>query len=346
MKFPPRRHRLHVNPQPAQVHDARAAHVAGRFAVVLAILALAGWIVTSAGASTSTRVWTIAYRAWDGNSRHAYVVLPAWYGPHDHPPIPLVISPHGRGIQALDNVRFWGNLPAVGRFAVVNPEGQGRRLTLYSWGDPGEVSDLARMPAILHDRLPWLRIEPRHIYAIGGSMGGQETLLLVARHPHWLAGAISFDADTNLALRYRDFDLVPTERHLRLLARYEVGGSPTTDPAAYRARSPIDRAAEIASSGVPLEIWWSTKDKVVVDQARNSEALYDRIMQLNPEAAVLGVVGTWNHTAEMWYFRRLPSALALIGLLPARDAHPFPKLGLGRAIPSSSRTPTVRSPLA
>ncbi len=39
-----------------------------------------------------------------------------------------------------------GDLPWYGRFGVINPEGQGRRLTLYAWGDPGDVRDLAAMP--------------------------------------------------------------------------------------------------------------------------------------------------------------------------------------------------------
>src|SRR5262249_10410281 len=143
-------------------------------------------------------------------------------------------------------------------------------------------------------------------------------------HPRELAGAVSFDADTNLALRYRDFARVPGEHHLRRLARYEIGVTPRADLAAYQARSPLDHARPIAFSGVPLELWWSTRDRVVIDQARNSEALYDRIVALNPRAPVIGVVGTWRHTAEMWSSRDLPLALAAIGLLPARDAHPFP----------------------
>ena len=275
--------------------------------------------------SLATRVWPISYRAWNGRVRHAFVVLPAWYGPHDDPALPLVISPHGRGVEARDNVHFWGDLPAVGRFAVVNPEGQGRRLTLYSWGDPGEISDLARMPSIVRHALPWLRIAPHRIYAIGGSMGGQETLLLVARDPG-LAGAISFDADTDMALRYRDFARVPAERHLQRLTRLEIGGTPGSDLAAFQRRSPLDQARAIAASGVPLELWWSTRDRVVIDQSRNSAALFDRLGELGPRAPVMGVVGTWRHTAEMWYFRQLPSALASMGLLSPADAHPFPRL--------------------
>jgi hypothetical protein len=301
------------------VVSVKATALAAGRAAAIAVAVVAGAAV---GAPSPIRVVTIHYPAWDGRTRSAYVVLPSRYGPTRHPPIPLVVSPHGRGIPARDNVRFRGDPPAVGRFAVVNPEGQGRRLALYSWGDPGEIDDLARMPAIVHAALPWLRIAPHSVYAVGGSMGGQEVLLLVGRHPHELAGAIAFDADTNTALRCRDFALVRDERGLQGLARYEVGGTPSTDPEAYARRSPLDDARRIAFSGVPLEIWRSLTDRVVTDRARNPGGLFRRIVELNPAAHVLGFVGTWRHTAEMWYFRRLPLALSTIGLLPPSAARP------------------------
>lgn len=270
------------------------------------------------------RLMRIGYTAWDGRARHAYVLLPRWYGPRRNPPLPLVISPHGRGVPARYNVRIWGDLPARGPFVVVNPEGQGRRFTLYSWGDPGQISDLARMPQILHRRLPWLRIDRRRIYAFGGSMGGQETLLLVARHPRLLAGAAAFDSDTNLALRYRDFPLLRSGGYLQRVARREVGGPPWRDPRAYARRSPLDDARAIARSGVPLQLWWSTHDQIVVDQAQQSGLLYRRILALRPRARVRAFVGTWAHTAEMRWFRRLPFALRLFGLLPRQAAAVVP----------------------
>ena len=54
-----------------------------------------------------------------------HVVLPAWYGPGNNPPLPLVISPHGRGATGRSNADFFGRLPAVGRFAVISPDGMG-----------------------------------------------------------------------------------------------------------------------------------------------------------------------------------------------------------------------------
>jgi dienelactone hydrolase len=267
------------------------------------------------GKTNMVRWITIAYRAHDGLRRDAVVVLPRWYGPGDDPPIPLVISPHGSGDEPQQNARRWGNLPALGGFAVVNPDGQGRRLELYSWGSPGEIADLARMPAIVQRTLPWLHIDARRIYAVGASMGGQETLLLTATHPHLLAGAVSFDAPTNMATRYALFPERPDGRTLQRLARLEFGGIPRLAADAWADRSPIYYSRELAFSDVPLELWWSRRDRIVVDQASQSGLLYRAIQRLNPRAPVVQVVGEWQHTAEMRPLRRLPFALARIGLL-------------------------------
>lgn len=282
---------------------------------------------TSSPPPSGVRVLKLTYRAHDGLSRRAYVILPAWYGPSDHPPIPLVISPHGRGVGARINVRRWGELPAKGGFAVINPEGQGRALTLFSWGDPGEIHDLARMPEIAEHALPWLRIDRSRVYAMGGSMGGQETLLLVARYPGLLAGAASFDAPTNMAARYRAFDAQPFGDYLQHLARVEFGGTPTADPRAYALRSPLDSARRIAFSGVPLQIWWSTRDRTVVDQAQESGLLYREIKRINPDAPVSQFVGTWSHTSEMHQVGYLSYSLSRLGLLPYRPAAPPPFRG-------------------
>jgi pimeloyl-ACP methyl ester carboxylesterase len=261
------------------------------------------------------RRWTISYRAHDGAARSAVVVLPRWYGPENDPSIPLVISPHGSGVEPAQNARRWGNLPQLGRFAVVNPEGQGAHLELYSWGSPGEIADLARMPRIVHEALPWLRIDRRRVYAVGASMGGQETLLLAAQHPRLLAGAISFDAPTNMAARYAAFPSLKDGHALQELARLEFGGIPRLDHEAWADRSPLFYARELAFSHLPLEIWWSTRDRIVVDQRDESGLLYRAIKRINPDAPVTQFVGTWRHTAEMHPGRRLPAALMRIGLL-------------------------------
>jgi pimeloyl-ACP methyl ester carboxylesterase len=295
--------------------------IAGLAAAFVALLGVAAPAHATAHTST-VRIVPISYEAHDGLMRRAFVILPSWYGPTDHPPIPLVISPHGRGVGARVNIRRWGRLPAVGDFAVINPEGQGRALTLYSWGDPGEISDLARMPDIVEEALPWLHVDRHRVYAFGGSMGGQETLLLVARYPHLLAGAASFDAPTNMAARYRAFIRQPLGPGLQRLARDEIGGTPSNDPRGYALRSPIDWARKIAFSGVPLQIWWSTRDRTVTDQREESGLLYRLIKRLNPAAPVSEFVGIWAHTTEMKSHGYLPYALSRFGLMPPRHGPP------------------------
>jgi len=264
----------------------------------------------------------VRYTASDGSRRTAYLVLPRWYGPARHPRIPLVISPHGRGVNPVDNLRFWRSLPAFGPFALVSPEGQGRRLALYSWGWRGQINDLGRMPRVLAAALPWLHIDRKRIYAVGSSMGGQETLMLIARYPHLLAGAAALDSATNMAARYRAFPLLPDGLHLQGLARQEIGGTPQTAPRAYADRSPIAFVTEIARSGVPLQIWWSTRDRIVRNQSGESGRLYRAIRSANPRAPVRQYVGSWAHSAEFHDIARLPLALVRLRLIELSQEPP------------------------
>jgi len=198
-------------------------------------LAAALIVVSAAGAADqpvtavpNTEIRLVHYRAHDGEIRPAWLFLPAGY--HGQR-VPLVISPHGRGVDETDNALFWGNLPGEGGFALIDPAGEGRRLHWYSWGAPGQIADLARMPAVA--RAWGVNVNRHRIYAVGGSMGGQETLLLLARHPHLLAGAIAFDPATNMTRRYYDFAALKDGKVLQSLARTEIGGTPSQVPGAY-----------------------------------------------------------------------------------------------------------------
>jgi len=100
------------------------------------------------------------------------------------------------------------------------------------------------------------------------------------------------------------------------MARREVGGSPSHAPFAWRLRSPITYARRIAASHVPLQLWWSTKDAIVLDQQRQTKRLFDVIRRLDHNAPVTAYRGFWRHSAEMRADTRLPLALANFGLLP------------------------------
>jgi pimeloyl-ACP methyl ester carboxylesterase len=280
-------------------------------ALVLAPAATAKYAPDQPFGTTEARL--IHYIAHNGVRRTAWLLLPVR---ESHHPIPLVISPHGRGVGARQNILFWGNLPGDGDFAVINPAGEGRRLHWFSWGAPGQIADLARMPAIA--RANGVNVDPHRIYAFGGSMGGQETLLLAATHPHLLAGAAAFDPATDMRRRYLDFAKLPHGATLQRLAREEIGGTPSQDPRAYARRSPDHYVRELAFSGVPLQIYWSVRDRVIADQVSEAGALSDEIFRLNPHAPLTEFTGAWSHTADMQSDRRLPRALARFGLLPWR----------------------------
>jgi pimeloyl-ACP methyl ester carboxylesterase len=290
-------------------------------ALVLALVAVPAAFAqrTAAQVRPSTRAIRIRYRAHDGRMRPAWLLLPASY---DGRPIPLVISPHGRGVGARANAELWGDLPGEGGFAVINPAGEGRRLHYYSWGARGQIDDLARMPQIAE--AAGVRVDPSRVYAMGGSMGGQETLLLLAEHPHLLAGAAAFDPATDMRRRYFDFASLPDGRMLQRLARREIGGTPAHDPLAYEERSPDHFVEQIANAGVPLQLYWSVRDRVIVDQRLETGALAIGVRHDDPDARLWDFAGDWEHTAEMRPDRRLPRALARFGLLPWDDTPALP----------------------
>jgi hypothetical protein len=81
---------------------------------------------------------------------------------------------------------------------------------------------------------------------------------------------------------------------------------------------------QLAFSGVPLQIYWSARDRVIADQVSEAGALSDEIFRLNPHAPLTEFTGSWSHTADMQSDRRLPRALARFGLLPWRDVPRLP----------------------
>jgi pimeloyl-ACP methyl ester carboxylesterase len=148
-------------------------------------------------------------------------------------------------------------------------------------------------------------------------MGGQETLLLVARHPRLLAGAAAMDSVTDLTRRYAQLpQLGQHGLDLQSVLRREVGGRPDTSRRAYEARSPMSLASRIAFSRVPLQVWWSSHDKIVFDQAHQSAALYKELRRLNGAAQLTSYSGSWRHSSEMRSTALLPLALMDFGLLP------------------------------
>ena len=269
--------------------------------IVAIVALLSPWLVAPAvgqrGLALPPSRHLIEYAAWDGRTRTAVLLLPAGYTRSCASRLPLVISPHGRGESPASIASSWGRLPTRDDFAVICPAGEGERLPNYSCAAPGQISDLARMPAIVQHALPWVRIASRHVYAVGPSMGGQEALMLAAQYPDRIAAAASIDGLADLAAH---FEQMPRPRRTgRLVLRdmvVECGGTPAQRPRAYALRSPLSYVANLATDGVPLELWWSRCDQVVVAQAtRQSGLLYRSIKRLNPAAPVREVVTSYRH---------------------------------------------------
>jgi poly(3-hydroxybutyrate) depolymerase len=257
----------------------------------------------------------VRYLAHNRQARPAVVLVPQRFGPErPSPPLPLIICPHGRGVAPSLTANRWGDLPDRGGFAVICPGGMGRRMPLHSWGYRGQISDLSRMAEIVRRTLPWLRIDRRRIYALGGSMGGQETLLLLGQHPRLLAGAVAFDSVTDFTLRYQQFARSPRGTMLQALARLEVGGTPRTNRQAFVLRSPMNWVREVARSGVPLQIWWSDADEIVVDQGTQSARFFEELQAIGPSGRLEKRTGSWSHTAESYRRLQLPGAVAWLEL--------------------------------
>jgi poly(3-hydroxybutyrate) depolymerase len=266
--------------------------------------------------SDAVREWPIRYLAHNRVPRPALLVLPARYGPNKPtPPLPLVIAIHGRNTGEKLTARLWDTLPGRGNFAVIAPAGMGRRVPYCSWGYRGQIDDLARMPSIADNALTWLNIDRSKIYSVGGSMGGHETLLLLGQHPKLLAGAVCIDGVTNFFRRYDDFALSWRTRGLQILARFEVGGTPRTNPEGYVLRSPTHWLRQIAGSAVPLQIWWSVADLIVEDQVHQSAHFFKELKKIRKHGRLESRTGLWAHMSQMRE-RKIPEAAVWLGLLP------------------------------
>ncbi len=249
--------------------------------------------------AAAPRVITITYTASTGATRDAVVLLPAGYSPRHNPPLPLVISPHGRGATGRSNAKFWGNLPTVGDFAVVCPDGMGRRLRNFSYGYPGQIDDLARMPQIVVRAMPWVHVDSRRIYALGAAWAARRRCCS-SRGTRVLAGAAAMDPVDRLRAAYGS---PPNGRKAACQKRWGAAGalpaqrcvvesadSPSkANPRATAARSPLSQARRSPTRASRCRSGGARKDKIVVHQGTQSGALYRRLRRLGPQRPVGGV---------------------------------------------------------
>ena len=157
----------------------------------------------------------------------------------------------------------------------------GRRLDRISYGYRGQIDDLARMPAIVSRALPWVHVDRDRIFALGSSMGGQETLLLVARHPKLLAGAAAMDSVTNMARRYGQLRRSASARcSSRTCAPSSAARPPT--PARLRGPQPAQPGSQDRRLGRPAPDLVEHEDRIVIDQKHQSGTLFRTLRRLGP----------------------------------------------------------------
>jgi hypothetical protein len=111
----------------------------------------------------------------------------------------------------------------------------------------------------------------------------------------------------------------PGGRRAQALAREEVGGTPRTNPRGYVLRSSTHSLSAVARSGVPLQLWWSDADKIVVDQAHQSGVFYRELRKRRPRGRVEAVTGSWSHSFKTYANVQLPAAVQWLGLAAATD---------------------------
>jgi hypothetical protein len=269
--------------------------------VTVSAFVAAMFAAATAHAGTDTR-W-IQVRFTGPGRRHDRVVvgLPAWYGPHDDPPLPLVISPHSRGLTPWQEARRWGELPARFRIVVVNTGLHGRVIPRRSWAWPPDIAEMTALPRLLPRLLRYVRIDPNRVYAAGDSMGGQETLMLVARRPDLFAAAVAADPVTNFARRWYQFPLSGESGGEQSAATREVGATPRQARWLYVRRSPLFFARTFAFSGLPIELWWNPHDTVVIRNGPTQTGdFYRTVKRLNPRAPVFARL---DHTMHGWSFK-------------------------------------------
>lgn len=284
----------------------------------LCLIALALAVVPASGASgTQTRWRILHYRG------EAFLVgTPSWYSPQRNPALPLVISPHARGGDPSKNARRWGDLPGRRELIVLDPALKGRVLgESRAWGYPPAIATLVRAPQIAHRLLPWLRWDPDRVYATGFSMGGQESLLALARRPDLFAAVSVADSVTDFLRRWYEFPRSPLARTEQPKATKELGGTPARVPWLYRRRSPAAFARTIAFSGVPVQLWWNPDEQVVINQATTQSGAFSRLLlQLNPDAPIDPIV---HHEPHGWVFRAENDLPQIVNFLLAhRRQHP------------------------
>lgn len=141
-------------------------------------------------------------------------------------PLDLVIALHGHGSDRWQYIREQrgecrGVRSVAARHGMLFVAPDYRAKT--SWMGPAAEADLLQLLALLRERY---RI--RHIYLVGGSMGGTSALIFASLHPQLLHGVVAQNATANM-WEYE---------HFQDAIAVSYGGDKITAESEYKKRSP------------------------------------------------------------------------------------------------------------
>ena len=274
------------------------------------MLACAFWLAVSAAAAAASPSPSVSpspspspvvqsiefeYVAWNGTTQSATLLLPLGYDLDGSASLPCIVHLHGRGAKPIDSSTAWRDLPTRDGFAVICPNSVARDGTGNSWAVPGQIDDVLRMPDLVEAAVPGLRLDRDRLFLVGSSMGGQESLVTLARAPDRFAAVAAFDGAADLAARYWEMGEA-AQAHDQALLRHELQGSPRKQPFAYAQRSPLSYAETLARCRVPLLVTWSTADEVVVNgEETQFGRLCRRLRALDPQVPLTEVITALPH---------------------------------------------------
>lgn len=200
------------------------------------------------------RTW---YAAWNGRVRSMLVVYPK----EPKRPLPLIVALHAAtGDATCDNgfVAYADDL----QFAVACIGGQGAATRGSSYGAPGQIDDVLRVPDLVRNRADQLPLDDAQTILAGSSMGGMEALLAADRSPERFSTVVSLDAPVDLTLRFRTLGRSAKDEGKRRALIAECGGTPTTAQRCFAQRSPITQMGRMSAADVPVVMEWSRRDRI------------------------------------------------------------------------------------
>lgn len=218
----------------------------------------------------------------------------------------LIISPHFFGATYFENYYMgssamietfsgWRGLASKYNVMVAIPLGHGRVYDRMSLAYEGQIQDLSKFPEMLES----VGYRINKVYAGGISMGGMETLTLIGKFPEIFSAAFSYNGIADLSSWYEDVVNGKTDKkmlgmEILKLVSEEIGGTPQENEEEYLKRSAVSYIENL--SKVPLMIYWSSMESLVVNQkSKQSKMLADKIRLNYPDAEIFDYDHSFDH---------------------------------------------------